>query len=107
MAGGMGGMANMQQMMKKVQKMQKEMEAAQKELDATEFKGSEPSGMIEVTITGEKKVKAISIKPQAVDPDDIDMLQDLLIEAINNAITTVEKETENTLSKYTNGMPGF
>lgn len=107
MAGGMGSMANMQQMMKKVQKMQKEMEASQKAIEAKEFKGTEPSGMIEVTVTGDKKIKAISIKPEAVDPDDIDMLQDLLIEAVNNGLETVEKETTNAMSKYTSGIPGF
>lgn len=102
-----GGMANMQQMMKKAQKLQKEMEASQKQLDSKEFKGTEPSGMIDVTLTGDKKVKAININPEAVDPEDVDMLQDLLITAVNNGLEAIDKETSDSMGKFTGGLPGL
>ncbi|MCZ0717909.1 YbaB/EbfC family nucleoid-associated protein [Aerococcus kribbianus] len=102
-----GGMANMQQMMRKMQKMQKQVEASQKELEAKEFTGKEPSGMVTATLTGDKKLKAIDIKADAVDPDDVDMLEDLVIAAVNDGLDQVEKETNNMMGQYTKGIPGL
>ncbi len=102
-----GGMGNMQQMMRKMQKMQQEMESEQKNLETKEFQGTEPSGMIKVTVTGDRRVKAINIQPDAVDPEDVDMLQDLLIEAVNNGLEKVDAETANAMGKYTKGIPGL
>ena len=92
----MRGMGNMQSMMRQMQKMQKEMQAAQKELYATEF---------EVKFSGEKVMKDIQIKPEAIDPDDPDMLQDLIIEAVNQAMADIDKQTQDKLGKYTRGLP--
>jgi DNA-binding YbaB/EbfC family protein len=102
-----GGMANMQQMMRKMQKLQEEMEKEQKNLETKEFQGSEPSGMIKVTVTGDRRLKAININPEAVDPEDVDMLQDLLLDAVNDGLAKVDAETANTMGKYTKGIPGL
>lgn len=101
----MRGMGNMQGMMKQMQKMQKEMQAAQKELYATEFEGKSASDMVTVKFTGEKIMKDIQIKPEAIDPDDPDMLQDLIIEAVNQAMGTIDKENQDKMGKYTRGLP--
>ena len=101
----MRGMGNMQGMMKQMQKMQKEMQAAQRELYATEFEGKSASDMVTVKFTGEKIMKDIQIKTEAIDPDDTDMLQDLIIEAVNQAMGTIDKETQDKMGKYTRGLP--
>ncbi|PZL75543.1 YbaB/EbfC family nucleoid-associated protein [Enterococcus plantarum] len=103
----MRGMGNMQGMMKQVQKMQKDMEKAQAELNLREFVGSSSNDLVTATFTGDRKMKDISIKEDVVDPDDVEMLQDLVIMAVNDALTKVEKETEATMGKYAKGMPGF
>lgn len=103
----MRGMGNMQGMMKQVQKMQKDMEKAQAELNEREFVGEATNQLVTATFTGDRKMKDISIKEDIVDPEDVDMLQDLVIMAVNDALIKVEKETEATMGKYTKGMPGF
>ena len=101
----MRGMGNMQGMMKQMQKMQKEMQAAQKDLYATEGEGPAAADMGTVKFTGEKIMKDIQINPEAIDPDDPDMLQDLIIEAVNQAMGTIDKETQDKMGKYTRGLP--
>ncbi len=81
--GGMGGM-NMQAMMKQAQKLQEQMNAAREEIANTEVEGS-AGGMVTVTMTGDKQVTAVSINPAAVDPDDVEMLEDLIVAAFNAA----------------------
>ncbi|OTN89595.1 nucleoid-associated protein [Enterococcus sp. 7E2_DIV0204] len=103
----MRGMGNMQGMMKQVQKMQKDMEKAQAELNVREFVGEATNQLVIATFTGDRKMKDISIKEDVVDPEDVEMLQDLVIMAVNDALTKVEKETEATMGKYAKGMPGF
>ncbi|MER2174296.1 MAG: YbaB/EbfC family nucleoid-associated protein [Carnobacterium sp.] len=103
----MRGMGNMQGMMKQMQKMQKDMVKAQEDLNAKEFMGTSNGDLVTVTLTGEKKMKDISIKPEAVDPEDIEMLQDLIILATNDALEKVEVETQATMGKYTKGIPGL
>ncbi|WP_086312030.1 nucleoid-associated protein [Enterococcus sp. 7F3_DIV0205] len=103
----MRGMGNMQGMMKQVQKMQKDMEKAQAELNEREFVGEATNQLVTATFTGDRKMKDIAIKEEVVDPEDVEMLQDLVIMAVNDALTKVEKETEATMGKYTKGMPGF
>ena len=103
----MRGMGNMQGMMKQMQKMQKDMAKAQEDLNAKEFVGTSNGDLVTVTLTGEKKMKDISIKPEAVDPEDIEMLQDLIILATNDALEKVEVETQATMGKYTKGIPGL
>ena len=97
--GGFGGGFNMQQLMKQAQKMQEDMEKAKEELNSTEFVAKSGGGMVEVVMTGDKKLKYLSIKQEIVDPDDVEMLQDLIIAAINDATSQIEKvEKENTPS---------
>ncbi|MBP2098145.1 YbaB/EbfC family nucleoid-associated protein [Enterococcus rivorum] len=103
----MRGMGNMQGMMKQMQKMQKDMTKAQEELNEKEFVGEATNQLVMATFTGDRKMKDLSIKEEIVDPEDVDMLQDLVIMAVNDALTKVEKETEVTMGKYTKGLPGF
>lgn len=103
----MRGMGNMQGMMKQVQKMQKDMEKAQAELNVREFVGEATNQFVTAIFTGDRKMKDITIKEEVVDPEDAEMLQDLVIMAVNDALTKVDKETEATMGKYAKGMPGF
>lgn len=102
----MRGMGNMQGMMKQVQKMQKEMAKAQEALNEKEFIGEATNQLVTATFTGDRTMKDLTIKEDVVDPEDVDMLQDLVIMAVNDALVKIEKETEATLGKYTKGMPG-
>ncbi|MTD41380.1 YbaB/EbfC family nucleoid-associated protein [Erwinia sp. CPCC 100877] len=103
----MRGMGNMQGMMKQVQKMQKDMEKAQAQLNEKEFVGAATNDLVTATFTGDRKMKDISIKEEVVDPEDVEMLQDLVIMAVNDALAKIEKETEATMGKYAKGLPGF
>lgn len=92
---GFGGGMNMQALMKQAQQMQEQLKKAQEELKASEFVGSAGGGMIKVTVSGAKEVLAVSINPQAIDPDDIEMLEDLVTAAVNDALNkAAEKERE-------------
>lgn len=102
----MRGMGNMQGMMRQVQKLQKEMSKAQDALNEKEFT-AEAGQVVTVTFTGGKKMKNIEIKPEALDPEDPEMLQDVIIMAVNDCLGQIEKETEKTMGKYTKGLPGF
>lgn len=102
---GMGGGAqNMNQMIKQAQKMQEEMKIKQEELEQQEFQSTSGGGMVEVTITGKKEVKSITIKPEIVNPDDIEMLQDLVVAAVNEAIRKVEDITNEEMEKITGSL---
>lgn len=102
-------MKNMQQLMKQAQKMQKEMMKAQEELGNKTVEGSAGGGAVTVVVTGHKKVESIKIKPEAVDPDDVEMLEDLVLSAVNDAMTKADEMTANEMGKYTKGMnmPGM
>lgn len=89
--GGMGGMGNMQQMMKQAKLMQESMQKAQEELEEATVDGVSGGGMVTVTLNGKKKLMGISIKPEAADPDDIEMLEDLIIAAYNDAFEKAEQ----------------
>ena len=92
---GFGGGMNMQALMKHAQQMQEQLKKAQEELKASEFVGSAGGGMVKVTVSGAKEVLAVSINPQAIDPDDIEMLEDLVTAAVNDALNkAAEKERE-------------
>ena len=99
-----GGMGNMQNMMKQMQKMQKKMAEAQEELGEKKIEGTAGGGMVTVIVTGHKEVVDVQIKPEAVDPDDIEMLQDLVLAATNDALKKVEELTNNTMGQFTKGM---
>lgn len=90
--GGYGG--NMQQIMKQAQMMQKKLQQAQAELAEAEVVGKSGGGMVEVTLKGNKTPVSVSIKPEAVDPDDVEMLEDLIIAAVNEAQKLADDETE-------------
>ncbi len=102
--GGMpGGYANM---LKQAQRMQRQMEQNQKELEDKEYTAKAGGGVVEVTVTGGKVVKAVKIAPEAVDPDDVEMLQDMIVAAVNEAIAQADKESEELMGKMTGGL-GF
>ena len=102
---GMGGApTNMQGMIKQAQKMQEEMKAKQEELEQQEFKTTSGGGMVEVTITGKKEIKDISIKPEIVNPEDIEMLQDMIMAAVNEAIRKVEDISNSEMEKITGAL---
>ncbi len=96
---------NMAGMMKQMQKLQKEMTQAQEELNNSEFTATSASDMVTVTLAGDKTLKDIQIKPEAIDPDDPDMLQDLIIEAMNAGLKQVDDATKQKMGKYTQGLP--
>lgn len=98
---------NMQGMMKQMKKMQKEMTQAQKALNEQEFTGTASDDAVVVKFSGDKQMRDIVIKPEAIDPDDPDMLQDLVIMAVNAALKNVDQETERKMGKYTRGIPGM
>lgn len=102
-------MKNMNQMMKQVKKMQEQMMKAQEELGSKTVEGTAGGGVVTVVVNGHKKVQQITIKPEAVDPEDVDMLQDLVIAAVNDALGKVDELANQDLGKYTGGMniPGL
>lgn len=106
--GGFGG-GNMNQMMKQVQQMQKKMEQAQKEIEEMIVSASSGGGMVEVKMNGRKEVIELTINPEAIDPEDVEMLQDMILTAINDAFKQVEDQSESKMGKITGGMhlPGM
>jgi DNA-binding YbaB/EbfC family protein len=102
-------MNNMNQMMKQVKKMQEQMMKAQEELGSKTIEGSAGGGVVIVSINGHKKLLDIKIKPEAVDPEDIEMLQDLILTAVNDAIGKADELANQDMGKYTGGMkiPGL
>ena len=102
--GGMGMPGNMSNLMIQAQKMQKQLEESQKELEEKEFSASAGGGAVEVTISGKKQVTAVKLKEEVVDPDDIEMLEDLIMAAMNEALRKVEEETQNSMGKLTGGL---
>ena len=107
---GMGGGAqNMNAMLRQAQKMQEDMAALQEDLDAREYDISAGGGVVGVKINGKKEVLSIDIKPEIVDPDDIETLSDILVAAINEAIKRVEDTNSSEMAKITGniGMPGL
>ena len=99
----MGG-GNMQQLMRQAQKMQQDMQKKQAELNASTFTAQAGGGMVTVTVYGTKELKSIELKPEVVDPDDIDMLQDLIVAGVNAAIKEASETVEREMSKLTGGM---
>ncbi len=101
---GMGNMGNMQGMMKQMQKMQKQMQEAQEQLGQEKVEGTAGGGMVTVVVTGHKEIVDVQIKPEAVDPDDVEMLQDLVLAAVNDALKKADELTNNTMGQFTKGM---
>lgn len=94
--GGFGG-GNMQALMRQAQKMQEDMQRARAELDETEFTARSGGGMVEVVMLGNKTLKKVSIKQEVVDPDDVEMLEDLIISAFNDALSQINKAEKEKL----------
>lgn len=101
--GGFPGGMNMGNLMKQAQKMQQQMETMQAELETKEFETTSGGGAVQIVITGKKEVKSIKIDPDVVDKDDVEMLEDLLLTAVNEAIRQVEDTVSNQMGKVTGG----
>ena len=99
-----GGPGNMNNMMKQVQQMQEDMANLQADLETREYEVSAGGGMVPVKINGKREVLAIDIKPEIVDPDDIETLSDILVAAVNEAIKKVNSTTDEEMGKITGGM---
>lgn len=106
---GMGGMPNMNAMMKQAQKMQKQMAEVQEELEKKEFESSAGGGAVTVKVNGKKELIDIQIKPEVVDPEDVEMLQDLILAATNEALRTADETVSREMGKLTGGLnlPGM
>ena len=102
--GGLGGGANMQQLMMRAQRMQQDVQRTQAELNEREFTASSGGGMVTVTVSGNKDVRSIVINPACVDPEDVEMLEDMLIAVFNEAVKKVDEMTSTEMGKLTGGM---
>ena len=102
--GGMPG--NMNNLMKQAQKMQRQMEEGQKELETKEFTAKAGGGAVEVTVTGKKEITKVKLSEEAVDPDDIEMLEDLIVAAANEALRQADEANTELMSKMTGGLGG-
>jgi DNA-binding YbaB/EbfC family protein len=104
----MGG-GNMQQLARQAQKLQQQMTEMQAALDAREFEASAGGGMVTVKVNGKRELLALAIKPEAVDPEDVEMLQDLVLAAVNEALRQASETIEREMGKMTGGinMPGL
>ena len=106
-SGGMPG--SMNNLMKQAQRMQRQMEEAQKEMEAMTFDATSGGGVVRVEVSGKKEVTAIEIKPEVVDPDDIEMLQDLVMTAVNEALKKVDEYSQQKMGGFSQGLsiPGL
>ncbi len=102
--GGMPG--NMANLMKQAQKMQKQMEDVTKELEEKEMTATAGGGVVEVTVSGKREVTKVKIDPEAVDPDDVEMLEDLIMAATNEAMRQIEEYSQQKMGKITGGIGG-
>lgn len=106
---GGGGAANIQQLAKQAQKMQAQMDEASAELAEKEYTAAAGGGAVSVTVTGKMEVKALEIKPEVVDPDDVEMLSDLVTASVNEALRAAAADKEQTMEKLSGGIniPGL
>ena len=102
--GGMPG--NMNNLMKQAQRMQRQMEESQKELETKEFVAKAGGGAVEVTVTGKKEITKVKLSEEVVDPDDIEMLEDLVMAAANEALRMADEASAEVMSKMTGGLGG-
>jgi len=105
--GGGGGMPNMGNLMKQAQKMQEDMAKAQEALEGMTVDATSGGGAVSVVVTGKKQIQEITIKPEVVDPDDIEMLQDLILAAVNEALRKADELNESEIGKVTGGLGGL
>ena len=104
-----GGAQNMNSMIKQAQKMQDQITELQEDIEARDFSATAGGGAVEVVLTGKKTIKSLTLKPEVVDPEDVEMLQDLIISAVNEAVNNIESTTEAEMSQITGGvsLPGL
>lgn len=104
-----GGPQNMQAMLKQAQQMQESIEKKKAELEEKEYVVTSGGGMVEVTVTGKHEIKAIGINPEVVDPEDVEMLEDMLVAALNEVTRQIDEEAERELNSVTGGLniPGL
>ena len=105
----MGGAQHMNAMIRQAQKMQDEITTLQEDIENREFSATSGGGAVSVVVTGKKTIQSLTINKEVVDPEDVEMLQDLVISAINEAVNQVESTTETEMSKITGGvsLPGL
>ena len=101
--GGFGG-PNMQQLMRQAQKMQQQMEQAQADLETKEYEASAGGGAVTCKVNGKREIVSLTIKPEAVDPEDVEMLQDMVIAAVNQAMRAADEDAANNMSRLTGGL---
>lgn len=106
---GSGGANNIQQLARQAQKLQDDMEAASAELEAKEYSATAGGGAVKVTVTGKMELTSVEISPEVVDPEDVEMLADLVIAATNEALRTAAKEKEDKMESISGGLniPGM
>ena len=104
-----GGGPNIQQLMRQAQKMQEQMAKAQEELDEKVYEASAGGGMVTCKVSGKREILSLTIKPEAVDPEDVEMLQDMIVAAVNEALRQADEATEKEMGKLTGGLnvPGL
>ena len=98
---------NMNNLMKQAQRMQRQMEESQKELETKEFAAKAGGGAVEATVSGKKELLNIKIDPDAVDPEDVEMLQDMIVAAVNEALKLADEASSSAMNKLTGGMGGL
>ena len=106
---GGGSAMRQQQMQQKLLKMQQDMAAAQEAVENASFTASVGGGVVQATVSGKKELKALTVKPEAVDPEDVEMLQDLVISAVNEALRQADEAMNSSMQSFTGGLnlPGF
>ena len=105
MGGGhMGGMGNMQGMLQRVQKMQADMQKMQQELQNRQYTGKAGGGAVEAVVTGEHKLVALTIAREAVDPEEVELLQDMILTAVNDAMRQAEEDASASMGRVTSGL---
>ena len=106
---GGGSAMRQQQMQQKLRKMQQDMAAAQEAVENASFTASVGGGVVQATVSGKKELTALTVKPEAVDPEDVEMLQDLVISAVNEALRQADEAMNSSMQSFTGGLnlPGF
>ena len=102
--GGMGGMGMNANMLKQAQKMQQDMMRMQQELQEKEYEAAAGGGVVTATVTGKRELRSLTIDPEAVDPEDVEMLQDMIVAAVNEALRAAENDAASTMQKLTGGL---
>lgn len=105
----MGANQNMNSMIRQAQKMQEQITELQNDIEERDFSATAGGGAVEVVLSGKKTMKSLTLKPEVFDPEDIEMLQDLIISAVNEAVNSIEQTTEEEMNKITGGvaLPGL